>query len=143
MASGACEFPKENATSAEISRILSATHRIAVVGISPKEDRPSNWISQYLRDHGYDVVGVNPRYQDVAGIPVYPTLSDVPGAVDLVDLFVRFERVPPIVDEAIAKKVSTVWMQEGIVNNAAADKARAAGISVVMNKCIYKEHAAR
>lgn len=143
MESGACEFPQENATSEEISRILRSTRRIAVVGISPKEDRPSNWISRYLQDHGYDVVGVNPRYRDVMGIPVYPTLSDVPGPVDLVDLFVRSERVPPIVDEAIAKKASTVWMQEGIVNNAAADKARAAGLTVVMNKCIYKEHAAR
>ena len=143
MPSGGCEFPTQNATSEEIERILETSKRIAVVGISRKEERPSHWISLYLRDHGYDVVGVNPGYKDVAGIPVYPSLSDVPGDIDLVDIFLRPERIPPVVDQAIAKKVKAVWMQEGIVNNEAANRARAAGITVVMNKCIYKEHAAR
>jgi uncharacterized protein len=143
MSDAGCEFPKQNATSDEITQILKNTRTIAVVGISPKEERPSHWISKYLKDHGYSLVGVNPGHSEILGLKVYPNLSSVPGDIDLVDLFIRSENVPPVVDEAIARKVKTIWMQEGIVNNAAAEKARAAGITVVMNKCIYKEHAAR
>lgn len=138
-----CEIPKMNATSDEITRLLKSVKRIAVVGLSPKPERPSHWIFAYLRDHGYDVVGVNPGHREILGQAVYPTLTDVPGPVDLADLFLRSENVPPVVDEAIRKGVKAIWMQEGIVNNEAAEKARAAGITVVMNKCIYAEHSAR
>jgi predicted CoA-binding protein len=138
-----CEVPKINATSDEITRLLASARTIAVVGISRKPERPSHWIAGYLRDNGYRVIGVNPALPELFGEKVYPSLSAVPEAVDLVDIFRRPEHVPPVVDEAIAKKVKAIWMQEGIVNNAAAEKARAAGITVIMNKCIYKEHAAR
>src|SRR5262245_26990975 len=143
MSGGDCEIPKINATADEITRLLESVETIAVVGLSAKEERPSHWIAQYLRDNGYSVVGVHPVHNDVMGIPVYPSVSAVPGPVDLVNLFVRSDRVSPIVEEAIAKGAQAVWMQEGVINNAAADRARAAGLLVIMNKCIYKEHAAR
>lgn len=143
MPDSGCEFPKQNATSEEISKLLDNVKTVAVVGISPKEERPSHWISLYLRDNGFDVVGVNPGHTELMGFKVYPTVSAIPGPIDLVNIFVRSENVGPIVDDAIAKKAKFIWMQEGVVNNAAADKARAAGLVVVMNKCIYKEHAAR
>ncbi|MFN0117584.1 MAG: CoA-binding protein [Elusimicrobiota bacterium] len=138
---GGCEFPKFQATSQEIKEILSQTKSIAVVGISPKEERPSHWISKYLVDHGFHVVGVNPGHSEILGIKVYKSLSEVPESVDMVDLFIRSENVPSVVDEAISRKVKFIWMQEGVINNAAAEKAIEAGLKVVMNKCIYKEHA--
>jgi len=138
-----CEFPKFNASSDEIARLLSTVKTIAVVGLSHKPERPSHWIAAYLKENGFRVIGVNPALAELWGEKVYPTLADVPEPVDLANLFLRAENVPPAVDDAIAKGVKTIWMQEGIVNNAAAEKARAAGLTVVMNKCIYKEHAAR
>jgi predicted CoA-binding protein len=138
-----CEFPKSNASPDEIGALLSAAKNIAVVGISPKEERPSHWIAAYLMDHGYNVAGVNPGVHALFGRPVYKSLAEVPGPVDIVDIFRRSDAVPEIVDQAIAIKAKSIWMQEGIVHNAAAEKARAAGLVVVMNKCIYKEHAGR
>src|SRR5581483_1882676 len=123
--------------------MLTSSKTIAVVGISPKEDRPSHWIAKYLMDRGYKVFGVNPGIGELFGQRVYKSLLDVPEPVDMVDIFRLPEAVPEIVDQAIAIKAKAIWMQEGIVNNAAADKARAAGMKVVMNKCIYKEHAGR
>ena len=143
MPDAGCEFPKANPTSAEITAILKSVKTIAVVGLSPKEERPSHWIALYLRDHGFNVIGVNPGHSDILGIKVYPSLTAIPENVELVNLFIRAENVAPVVDEAITKKAKAIWMQEGIVHNAAAEKARAAGLQVVMNKCIYKEHAAR
>jgi predicted CoA-binding protein len=138
-----CEFPKMNASPDEISELLKNARKIAVVGISPKEDRPSHWIAAYLMDHGYDVVGVNPGISELFGRKVMKSLRDVPGPVDIVDIFRAPDAVPGIVDEAIAIKAKAIWMQEGIVHNEAAAKARAAGLKVIMNKCIYKEHAGR
>lgn len=138
-----CELPKINATSDEISRLLASARTIAVVGLSRKPERPSHWIAAYLRDNGYRVIGVNPTLKEMFGEKVYPSLSAIPDGVDIANLFLRPEKIPAVVDEAIAKKVKAIWMQLGIVHNAAAEKARAAGITVIMNKCIYKEHAAR
>ncbi|MBV9079625.1 MAG: CoA-binding protein [Elusimicrobia bacterium] len=123
--------------------MLKSAKTIAVVGLSPKEERPSHWIAQYLRQHGYRVIGVNPGHAQIQGEKVYPSLSAIPEPVDLVDFFVRSDRVAPIVEEAIAKGAKYIWMQEGVVNNEAAERARAAGLGVVMNRCIFKEHAAR
>lgn len=135
-----CEFPKTNATSAEIRRILGEARTIAVVGISPKPERPSHGIALYLKAHGYKVVGVNPGMHEFDSEPVYKSLLDVPGPVDIVNIFRAPDAVPAIVDEAIRIKAKAVWMQQGIVHNEAADKARAAGLAVVMNKCIMVEH---
>ena len=135
-----CEFPKENATSDEIVDILRSARTIAVIGASLKPERPAHWISVYLKEQGYKVIPVNPGHAEVLGDKCYKSLSDIPDAVDIVDIFREPSAVPTIVDEAIAKKVKAVWMQEGIVNNAAAEKAKAAGLKVVQNKCIYREH---
>jgi len=139
---GECEFPKHNATSQEIAEILRGAKTIAVIGASPKRERPAHWISIYLKDHGYKVIPVNPGQTEILGDPCYNSLSDVPEAIDIVDIFRAPAAVPGIVEEAIAKKAKVIWMQEGIVHNEAADIARAAGLRVVMNKCIYKELAA-
>ena len=135
-----CEFPEKNATSDEIRVILQSTRTIAVVGLSDKPDRDSYQVAAYLQQHGYRIIPVNPVLKEVLGEKAYATLQDVLDPVDLVDIFRKPEAVPEIVDDAIAIGAKVVWMQEGVVHNAAADKARAAGLQVVMNKCMLKEH---
>ena len=135
-----CEFPKENATSQEITEMLHAAKRIAVVGLSPKPDRPSYGIAAYLQAHGYTILPVNPGHPEILGEKSYKSLRDVPGPIDIVNIFRDPAAVPEIVDQAIEKKARAIWMQDGIVHNAAAEKARVAGLQVVMNKCIYREH---
>jgi predicted CoA-binding protein len=126
-----------------IDSILRESHTIAVVGLSDKPDRPSYGVAKYLQAHGYRIVPVNPGLTEVLGEPSYPDLASIPGAVDVVDIFRRSEDTPPVVEGAIAKGAKAVWMQEGIVNEAAAERARAAGLQVVMNLCIKKEHEKR
>lgn len=138
----ACEFPRQNATSAEVREILETARTIAVVGLSDKPSRPSHGVAAYLQRQGYRIVPVNPKLTEVLGERAYPSLADVPEPVDVVDIFRAPDAVPGIVEEAIAKGARVIWMQEGIVHNAAADRARAAGLRVVMNKCLLKEHAA-
>ncbi|MCG3203642.1 MAG: putative protein YccU [Elusimicrobia bacterium] len=135
-----CEIPKHNSTSQEVRDILSHSKTIAVIGVSPKEDRPSHWIAKYLMDQGFKVIGVNPGIGELFGQKVYKSLADIPESIDIVDIFRPVEAVPAIVEEAIQKKAKVIWMQEGIVHNAAAERAWGAGLKVVMNKCIYKEH---
>src|SRR5438309_8470127 len=136
-----CEFPKTNATSGEIAQILKTAKTIAVIGASLKPERPSHWISVYLKEHGYSVIPVNPGHTEILGDKCYKSLSEIPEPVDIVDIYREPKAVPGIVDEAIAKKAKVVWMQQGIVHNAAAQKAKAAGLNVIQNKCIYQEHA--
>lgn len=135
-----CELPRENATPAEVREVLSTARTVAVVGLSDKPDRDSYRVARYLKDHGYRVIPVNPALAEVLGEKAYPSVRDVPGPVDVVDIFRRPEAVPEIVDQAIEKGARAVWMQEGIAHNAAAEKARAAGLRVVMSKCMMKEH---
>jgi predicted CoA-binding protein len=135
-----CEFPTTNATSSEIAEILKNSKVIAVIGASLKPERPSHWISIYLKEHGYKVIPVNPGLKEVLGDKCYKSLSEIPEPIDIVDIFREPGAVPGIVDEAIAKKAKVVWMQQGIVHNAAAEKAKAAGLKVIQNKCIYQEH---
>lgn len=113
---------------------------IAVVGISDDPERPSHFVASFLNAHGYNVIPVNPMLTEWEGKKCYPDLLSVPVKVDVVDIFRRSEAVPPIVDEAIAITAKVVWMQEGIVNEEAAAKARGAGIEVVMDRCIKKEY---
>lgn len=136
---GECEFPKQNATTAEIREILTSFKRVAVIGVSDKPERPSYRVASFLMERGYDVTPVNPNLKELFGRKAYPDLAAVPGIVEIVDVFRKPEEIEPIVDQAIARKASVIWMQEGIVNNKAADKARAAGLKVVMNKCMLKE----
>lgn len=124
--------------------LLRSVATIAVVGCSPKVVRPSHQVARYLIDHGYWVVPVNPGHEEILGLPCYPSIAAIPAevAVELVDIFRRSAEVGPIVDEAIARGgVRGIWMQEGVVNEAAATRARAAGIAVVMDRCTQKVHA--
>ena len=122
-----------------IKRLLDNMQRIAVVGISLKEERASHGIAKFLIGQGFDVVGVNPALTEALGVPVYPRVADVPGKIDVVDVFRRSDAVPAIIDDAIAKQVGAIWLQEGVVHEEAAAKAAAAGIDVVMDRCLYKE----
>ena len=127
----------------EIDRILTESKTVAVVGMSPRPDRPSHYVAKYLLENGYDVIPVNPLVDEVLGLESYPDLSSIPREVDLVDIFRRSSEVEPIVDEAIKVGSPFVWMQDGVVNEAAAAKARAAGLSVVMDNCTLREHSRR
>lgn len=135
-----CELPAQNASTAEIAQIVKDAKTIAVVGISSNPDKASYRVANYLREVGYTIIPVNPTLTEWNGIKAYASLKDIPGTIDIVDIFRRPEDVPPVVDDAIAKKAKCVWMQLGIVNNAAADKARAAGLNVVMDRCLLVEH---
>ena len=129
-----------NPTDEKMREILAQMKRVAVVGISPKEDRASHGIAKFLLGLGVEVVGVNPMHSDpIIGIEIFPTLADVPGKVDIVDIFRRSDTVPPIVDEAIARRDACVWMQEGVVNETAAAKGGDAGLDVIMDRCLYKD----
>lgn len=125
----------------KLRRILKESHRIAVVGLSANPMRPSYFAAKYLQDHGYDIVPVNPNYEEILGEKCYPDLLSVPGKIDVVDLFQKPEQIPPFVDQAIAIGAKVIWMQLGIVNEAAAKKARDAGLEVVMDRCMKIEYA--
>jgi predicted CoA-binding protein len=126
----------------EINEILSNAKTIAVIGISPKEDRPSHIVASYLKSKGYQIIPVRPDGEEILGEKVYQTLSEIPKeiGVDVVDIFRRSEDVPPIVVEAIQRGVRVVWMQEGVIHQEAAGKAEKAGLKVVMDRCMKKEH---
>lgn len=126
-----------------ITRILKFGKTISVVGLSNKRLRPSYGVAQYLQSAGYRIVPVNPNETEVLGDKCYPRLQDVPAPVDIVDVFRRSEFVPEIVDAAIEIGARCVWMQEGVIHPEAAERARRAGIFVVMNLCILKEHIRR
>lgn len=125
---------------AQIRHLLTTSHTIAMVGLSPKESRPSNLVARYLISAGFRVIPVNPGQESILGLPCYPDLAAIPEPVDIVDIFRRSDEVGPVVDEAIAIGAKAVWMQEGIVNEAAATTARAAGLAVVMDRCIKTDH---
>lgn len=125
---------------ATIASILMSSKTIAVVGASPKPWRDSGSIAQYLIHKGYDVYAVNPNYKEVLGRPCYPDLKSIGVKIDIVDIFRKPEEVEPVVDEAIAVKADTVWMQLGVVNPEAAAKAEKAGLKVVMDHCIAVEY---
>ncbi|MHB8079749.1 MAG: CoA-binding protein [Candidatus Krumholzibacteriia bacterium] len=122
-----------------IADFLRTMRRVAVVGISDRPDRPSHGVARFLIGAGYEVFGVNPVLKEALGRPVFPTLAEVPGPLDLVDIFRRSEAVPEIVEAAIAAGARGIWMQEEVVHLEAAARARAAGLFVVMDRCVYKE----
>lgn len=124
-----------------LRRILTENRTIAVVGLSAKWHRPSYFAAKYLLDHGYRVIPVNPGHETILGQTSYPSVSAIPEAVDVVDIFRRPEDVPPIVDEAIAVGARAVWMQIGVVHEDAARRARDAGLDVVMDRCMKIEYA--
>lgn len=120
--------------------ILREARTVAVVGLSPNPDRPSHRVARYLQEHGYRIVPVNPTVGTVLGERSHPNLEAVPDAVDVVEIFRRAEDVPPIVDAAVRVGARVVWMQEAVIHDEAAARARAAGLTVVMDRCMLKEH---
>ena len=125
---------------ADIKEIVTKYHTIAVVGLSPDQGKPSFEVAAYLQRAGYRIIPVNPACQEILGERCYPTLADIPDEVEIVDVFRRAEFLPEVVEQAIAKGAKVVWMQEGIVNQAAAARAEEAGLAVVMDLCLLKEH---
>ncbi len=122
------------------SDILRSVKTIAVVGLSSKRMRPSYGVSEYMQRAGYRIIPVNPAETEVLGEKAYPDLDSIPVPVDLVNIFRRSELVPPVVDAAIRIGAKAIWMQEDVVNEEAAEKARAVGLMVVMDRCVLKEH---
>jgi len=126
-----------------IAELLKRVNTIAVVGLSADPLRPSHGVSAYMQSHGYRIVPVNPQIESSLGEKAYASLLEVPEKINLVNIFRRPEFVPEIVDQAIRLKIPAIWMQEDVIHEAAAEKALQAGIFVIMDRCILKEHRAR
>jgi len=124
-----------------LRRILKQSRTIAVVGLSANWWRPSFFAAKYMQEHGYRVIPVNPQYQEVLGEKCYASLRDIPEKVDIVDCFRRSQDIGPIAEEAVAIGAKVLWMQLGVINHEAAEKARKAGLDVVMDRCVKIEHA--
>jgi uncharacterized protein len=125
---------------ASIPEILKSSRVIAVVGLSSNRMRPSNGVSEYMKRAGYRIIPVNPNETEVLGERCYARLEDIAEPIDIVDVFRRPEFVPEIVESAIRIGAKTVWLQEGVIHEAAAERARAVGLNVVMDRCILKDH---
>ena len=123
-----------------LSEILHSSRTIAVVGISGKRYRPSYGVAEYMKKAGYRIIPVNPYETEVLGEKCYPDLDSVPEPIDIVDIFRRAEFVPDIVEAAIRKGAKAIWMQEGVIHEAAARRAEGAGLAVAMDRCILKDH---
>lgn len=124
----------------EIGNLLRQARTIAIVGLSPKEDRPSNMVGRYLLNAGYSLFPVNPGQTEILGLKCYPDLASIPEHIDIVDIFRRSEDVYPIVEEAVKIGAGAIWMQLGIVNQEAAEYARRHGLLTVMDRCIKVDH---
>jgi len=139
--SEACEFPTVNSDKEEIKEIFETVKTIAVVGLSPDAGKDSHMVAKYLQEHGYTIVPVYPKEDTILGEKVYRSLKEIPFAVDMVDMFRKPAAMDAIVDAAIERgDVKVFWSQKGIVNNAAAKKARDAGMQVVQSHCTMVEH---
>jgi predicted CoA-binding protein len=132
-----------NPNSDPIADLLQRAKTIAVVGLSDSPLRPSHGVAAYMQSRGYRIIPVNPNIQEALGEPAFPSLLDVPERIDLVNVFRRADQVDEVVDHAIRLKIPAIWMQEDVVNEPAAARARQAGIFVIMDMCILKEHRAR
>lgn len=132
--------PKSKAEDKEIKEILENNRVVAVVGLSPKPDRASHQVAQYLQEHGYRIVPVRPKADEILGEKAFASLRDIPFPVEVVDIFRKEDAIPGIVDEAIAIGAKVVWMQLGLAEKQSAQKAREAGLKVVMDKCMKIEH---
>jgi len=126
-----------------IYELLSRARTIAVVGLSDSPLRPSHGVAAYLQSQGYSIIPVNPQITEALGEKSYPSLLEIPEKIDLVDVFRRSEYVDEIVEQAIQLKIPAIWLQEDVINERAVEKARKAGMFVVMDRCILKEHRAR
>ena len=123
----------------DIKEIFSM-QTIAVVGMSPKPERPSHYVSMYMKQHGYNIIPVNPGHDEIAGIKCYPSLKEISQPVDVVDVFRRSEYIVPIAESAINIKAKALWLQDGVINHEAAELANNSGLIVVMNDCMLRRH---
>jgi len=136
-----CELPAFRVSDEEARRVMDRYKVIAVVGLSGSPEKPGHYVPKYLKEHGYTIIPVNPMAKgEILGEKVYAGLKEIPRKVEIVEIFRPPKDVPPIVEDAIAVGAKAVWMQEGIVNNTAAERARAAGLTVIMDKCMMKVH---
>ena len=136
-----CEFPTINADANEIKEIFGTVKTIAVIGLSPDPSKDSHRVAKYLKEAGYTIIPVYPKEEEILGEKVYRSLKEIPGKVDMVDIFRKPAAVGPIVDACIDRgDVDAVWLQAGIVNNEAAQKARDAGMKVVQSRCAMVDH---
>jgi predicted CoA-binding protein len=133
--------PFENPDDEAIRRLLEKVRRIAVVGLSPKPHRDSHRVARYLLESGYEIVPVYPREEQILGQKVHRRVQDVAGAVDLVDVFRRSEDLPEVIDDAITARAGALWLQFGCIDEDGARRARDAGLTVVMDRCLMVEHA--
>ena len=138
--SGNSELADSNPAPDELRRLLSEARRIAIVGLSDKPDRASYRVGAYLKAQGYTIIPVNPVKERILDEKAYPSLKEIPGPVDIVDIFRKVDAIPAIVDEAIAISAKAVWMQLGLAHRESAEKARRAGLVVVQDKCAKIEH---
>lgn len=129
-----------NPSEEERCALLKRVKNIAIVGLSPNPDRPSHGVARSMQGFGYNVIPIHPAAREILGAKAYPRLADVPVPIDLVDVFRRAEFIDEVVDACIVLGVKALWIQEGIVNESAAERARAAGITVVMDRCIYRDY---
>ena len=123
----------------EIKKIFQL-ETIAVVGMSPKPERPSHYVAMYLEEHGYNIIPVNPGHNEIAGMKSYPSLLDIPQTIDVVDVFRRSEYVLPIVESAVTVGAKALWLQDGVINEDGSALAEKAGLLVVMNDCMLRRH---
>lgn len=139
-----CELPAYRVLDEDARKVMNQYKTVAVVGLSTNPEKPGHYVPKYLKEHGYTVIPVNPTAKgEILGEKVYAGLKEIPQKVEIVDIFRPPKDVPPIVEDAIAIGAKVVWMQEGIVNNAAAERAKAAGLTVIMDKCMMKVHRSR
>ena len=136
----ACKMPNSAATDGDLKCILGNAKTVAIVGISPKEDRPSYEVAKYLLEQGFTIFAVNPKCDEILGQKCYPDLKSIPVHVDVVDIFRKPDDIPAVAEQAVEIGAETIWMQLGIENEEAAQKARRAGLNVVMNRCMKMDH---
>jgi len=129
----------ENPSIEECCALLKRVKTIAVVGLSPNPARPSHGVARYLQDRGYTVIPVHPSAKEVLGQRAYRRLADVPVPIDLVDVFRRADAIPAVVEECLQLRLKAIWIQDGIINEPAAERALAAGMTVIMDRCIYRD----
>lgn len=125
---------------ATIQRLLSESKTVAIYGLSADTQKASYFVASYLKSHGYRIIPINPNATEILGEKCYPTITAIPDKIDILNIFRRASEVPPLIDEAIARKIPAVWLQLRIINLPSAEKARAAGLTVILDKCIKMEH---
>lgn len=137
-----CAFPTTNENNEQIDTILKTSKNIAIIGLSPNSEKPSYMVAKYLIAHGYKIFPIYPKGEEILGQKVYRSLAEIPEPIDIVDVFRKPDAIPAVLEEVLkVKGIKTLWLQLGIVNNEAAERAKNAGLNVVQNRCTKIEHA--